>query len=93
MFELISNCGGGLWLISETNWWSVCEWNRVPCVYKKNLGVRVEESSKKPNNLAITFLYQGGQTEIVGVDVAQVNTCIQIHTHTHIWAKRFKVLF
>jgi len=36
------------------------------------LAVRVEESSKKPDYLAIKFLYQGGQTEIVGVDVAQV---------------------
>lgn len=50
------------------------EWSRVACVYKnRNLAVRVEESSKKPNYLAIKFLYQGGQTEIVGVDVAQVN--------------------
>ncbi|XP_028768070.1 expansin-like A2 [Neltuma alba] len=51
------------------------EYKRVPCVYKnRNLGVRVEESSKKPNYLAIKFLYQGGQTEIVGVDVAQVGS-------------------
>lgn len=46
---------------------------RVPCDYKnKNLAVRVEESSKNPNYLAIKFLYQGGQTEIVAVDVATV---------------------
>ncbi|KAL6965159.1 Expansin-like A1 [Sarracenia purpurea var. burkii] len=50
-------------------------WNRVPCDYtKKNLGVRVEEMSQKPNYLAVKFLYQGGQTEIVGVDVAQVGS-------------------
>ncbi|CAK9153923.1 unnamed protein product [Ilex paraguariensis] len=50
------------------------EYKRVPCDYKnKNLAVRVEESSQKPNYLAIKFLYQGGQTEIVAVDVAQVN--------------------
>ena len=50
-------------------------WSRVPCDYGRNLGIRVEESSQKRNNyLAIKFLYQGGQTEIVGVDVAQVNT-------------------
>jgi len=36
------------------------------------LAVRVEESSKNPDYLAIKFLYQGGQTEIVAVDVAQV---------------------
>ncbi|KAK4284898.1 hypothetical protein QN277_001669 [Acacia crassicarpa] len=51
------------------------EYKRVPCVYKnRNLGVRVEESSKKPNYLAIKFVYQGGQTEIMGVDVAQVGS-------------------
>ncbi|CAL5212466.1 unnamed protein product [Lathyrus oleraceus] len=51
------------------------EYKRVPCEYKKqNLAVRVEESSKKPDYLAIKILYQGGQTEIVGVDVAQVGS-------------------
>ncbi|KAL0422964.1 UNVERIFIED_CONTAM: Expansin-like A2 [Sesamum latifolium] len=48
---------------------------RIPCDYKdKNLAVRVEESSQNPNYLAIKFLYQGGQTEIVAVDVAQVGS-------------------
>lgn len=48
---------------------------RIPCEYKKqNLAVRVEEGSQKPNHLAIKFLFQGGQTDIVGVDVAQVKT-------------------
>lgn len=48
--------------------------SRIPCDYQKqkNLGIRVEESSRKPHYLAIKFLYQGGQTEIVAVDVAQV---------------------
>ncbi|KAJ0434429.1 putative rlpA-like protein, double-psi beta-barrel [Helianthus annuus] len=51
------------------------EYKRVPCDYKgNNLTVRVEESTKKPNYLALKFLYQGGQTEIVGVDVAQVGS-------------------
>ncbi|KAM7470969.1 hypothetical protein LguiA_009152 [Lonicera macranthoides] len=51
------------------------EYKRVPCDYKnKNLAVRVEEKSQKPNYLAIKFLFQGGQTEIVGVDVAQVGS-------------------
>lgn len=46
---------------------------RVACDYKnKNLAVRVEEISKKPDYLAIKFLYQGGQTEIVGADIATV---------------------
>ncbi|KAK7256929.1 hypothetical protein RIF29_30532 [Crotalaria pallida] len=49
------------------------EYKRVPCDYKNhNLSVRVEESSQKPNYLAITLLYQGGQTEIVAVYVAEV---------------------
>lgn len=51
------------------------EYKRVPCDYKnKNLAVRVEESSQKPHYLAIKLLYQGGQTEIVAVDVAQVGS-------------------
>ncbi|KAF7841683.1 expansin-like A2 [Senna tora] len=51
------------------------EYKRVPCEYKnKNLAVRVEESSKNPDYLAIKFLYQGGQTEIVSVDIAQVGS-------------------
>ncbi|GMG98831.1 hypothetical protein Nepgr_000671 [Nepenthes gracilis] len=49
------------------------EYKRIPCKYKgKYLAVRVEESSKKPNYLAIKILFQGGQTEIVAMDVAQV---------------------
>ncbi|KAJ8765039.1 hypothetical protein K2173_010515 [Erythroxylum novogranatense] len=48
------------------------EYKRVPCKYNRNLAVRVEESSQKPNYLAIKVLYQGGQTEIVAMDVAQV---------------------
>ncbi|KAL7118458.1 hypothetical protein ACP275_02G002700 [Erythranthe tilingii] len=52
------------------------EYKRVPCdEYKnKNLGVRVEESSQKPNYLAVKLLYQGGQTEVVAMDVAQVGS-------------------
>lgn len=50
------------------------EYKRIPCEYNTNLGIRVEESSQKPHYLAIKFLYQGGQTEIVAVDVAQVGT-------------------
>ncbi|XVF45629.1 hypothetical protein PTKIN_Ptkin02bG0221900 [Pterospermum kingtungense] len=51
------------------------EYKRVPCEYKnKNLAVIVEESSQKPKYLAIKLLYQGGQTEIVGMDVAQVGS-------------------
>ncbi|KAL8196561.1 hypothetical protein R6Q57_024856 [Mikania cordata] len=51
------------------------EYKRVSCDYKgKNLSVRVEESSDKPHYLAIKFLYQGGQTEIVAVDIARVGS-------------------
>lgn len=55
------------------------------------MAVRVEESSKKPDYLAIKFLYQGGQTEIVGVDVAQVhiicyiNICQMISCPKYYW--------
>ncbi|MBD4020218.1 hypothetical protein GUI04_14635, partial [Xanthomonas citri pv. citri] len=51
------------------------EYRRVPCDFKgKNLTVRVEESTQKPNYLALKFLYQGGQTEIVAVDIARVGS-------------------
>jgi hypothetical protein len=46
------------------------EYKRVPCEYgsRHNLSVRVE--GRAPGGLAIRFLYQGGQTDIVAVDVA-----------------------
>ncbi|CAO2815712.1 unnamed protein product [Amaranthus hypochondriacus] len=51
------------------------EYKRIPCDYKdKSLAIRVEESSKNPNYLAINILYQGGQTEIVAIDVAEVGS-------------------
>lgn len=51
------------------------EYKRVPCEYEgKNLSVRVEERSRAPGELALRFLYQGGQTDIVAVDVAQVGS-------------------
>ncbi|KAI9123956.1 hypothetical protein K1719_005256 [Acacia pycnantha] len=65
------------------------EYKRVPCEYKnKNLAVRVEESSQKPYYLAVKFLYQGGQTEIVAVDVAQVessNWSFMSRNHGAVW--------
>ncbi|CAL9154327.1 unnamed protein product [Musa hybrid cultivar] len=49
--------------------------SRIPCEYSnKNLSIRVEEKSKRPNSLTIKFLHQGGQTDIVAVDVAQVGS-------------------
>ncbi|KAI3736443.1 hypothetical protein L6452_15984 [Arctium lappa] len=65
------------------------EYKRIPCDYKgKNLAVRVEESTQKPNYLALKFLYQGGQTEIVGVDIAQVgssNWGFMSRNHGGVW--------
>jgi len=65
------------------------EYKRVPCDYKnQNLAVRVEEMSQKPNYLAVKFLYQGGQTEIVGVDVAKVgspNWTFMSRNHGAVW--------
>jgi len=48
---------------------------RIPCEYAKgrNLSIRVEEKSRRPSDLSIRFLYQGGQTDIVAVDVATVS--------------------
>ncbi|CAO2813677.1 unnamed protein product [Amaranthus hypochondriacus] len=51
------------------------EYKRIPCNYKgKNMAIRVEETSKNPGYLAIKILYQGGQTEIVAIDVAEVGS-------------------
>ena len=35
--------------------------------------MKVDKSSKYPDYLAVQFLYQGGQTDITGVEVAQVS--------------------
>ncbi|GAB2253130.1 hypothetical protein Droror1_Dr00005977 [Drosera rotundifolia] len=51
------------------------EYKRIPCDYKnQTLAVRVEDFSKQPGYLAIKILYQGGQTDIAGISVAQVGT-------------------
>ena len=56
----------------KESWWSNV--NSVPCEYKgQNMVVKVDKSSEYPYYLAVQFLYQGGQTNIVIVDVAQVN--------------------
>ena len=48
--------------------------DRVPCEYKgQNMVVKVDKSSEYPYYLVVQFLYQGGQMDIVIVDVAQVN--------------------
>nr|GME12758.1 expansin-like A2 [Ipomoea batatas] len=49
------------------------EYKNVACEHgTNNLAIRVEESSQRPSHLAVTFLNQGGQTEIIAVDVAPV---------------------
>ncbi|XP_042391881.1 expansin-like A2 [Zingiber officinale] len=51
------------------------EHKRIRCEYSgRNLSVRVEEKSRRPDYLAVKFLYQEGQTDIVAVDVAQVGS-------------------
>ncbi|XP_047043549.1 expansin-like A2 [Lolium rigidum] len=47
------------------------EYRRVPCEYARgrNLSVRAEARGA-PGGLALRFMYQGGQTDIVAVDVA-----------------------
>ncbi|PAN22287.1 hypothetical protein PAHAL_4G009100 [Panicum hallii] len=49
------------------------DFRRIPCEYKRNLVVRVEEGSRNPGQLAVRFLYQGGQTDIAAVEIAQAN--------------------
>ncbi|KFK30445.1 hypothetical protein AALP_AA7G262000 [Arabis alpina] len=65
------------------------QYRRVPCDYgNKKMQVRVEESSKKPNYLAIKLLYQGGQTEVVAIDIAQVgssNWGYMTRSHGAVW--------
>ncbi|KAG8092418.1 hypothetical protein GUJ93_ZPchr0012g19811 [Zizania palustris] len=51
------------------------EYKRIPCEYAgRNLSIRVEEKSRAPRELSIRFLFQGGQTDIVAVDVATVGS-------------------
>uniref|UniRef100_A0A7N0V8E1 Expansin-like EG45 domain-containing protein n=1 Tax=Kalanchoe fedtschenkoi TaxID=63787 RepID=A0A7N0V8E1_KALFE len=45
---------------------------------RQNLAVRVEDQARRHTYLAVKFLYQGGQTEIVGVDVYQGRTRTQV---------------
>lgn len=65
------------------------EYKRIPCDYKgQNLAIRVDESSHNPGYLAIKILYQGGQTEIVAINVAQVgspNWTFMSRNHGIVW--------
>lgn len=51
------------------------DFRRIPCEYKnRNLSVRIdEEGSRHPAHLAITFLYQGGQTDIAAVELSHAH--------------------
>ncbi|XP_037433272.1 expansin-like A1 [Triticum dicoccoides] len=69
------------------------EYKRVPCVYEgNNLSLRGEERSRAPSELAVTILYQGGQTDIVDVDVAPVGSSSSwtslTHDHGPAWSTR-----
>ncbi|GLJ49685.1 hypothetical protein SUGI_1054430 [Cryptomeria japonica] len=47
--------------------------DKIFCKYKgHNLSMKVDKSSRYPDYLAVEFVYQGGQTDIVNVDVPQV---------------------
>ncbi|KAJ3672358.1 hypothetical protein LUZ60_007079 [Juncus effusus] len=52
------------------------QFRRIPCEYNKNLSIRIEEMSQKPNHLAIKFLFQGGQTDIMAVELSQVGSSV-----------------
>ncbi|CAN8276811.1 unnamed protein product [Cochlearia groenlandica] len=65
------------------------QYQRVPCEYgSKKMSVRVEESSKKPSYLSVKILYQGGQTEVVAIDIAQVGSSrwgYMTRSHGAVW--------
>ena len=78
----------------HTNTLNVCLMDRllacrIPCDYKdKNLSILVEEESKRPSNLVVKFLYQGGQTDILAVDVAPVGSSewrFMTRVHGPVW--------
>ncbi|KAK1695651.1 hypothetical protein QYE76_012348 [Lolium multiflorum] len=46
------------------------EYRRVPCEYARGRNLSVRAEARASGGLAVRFLYQGGQTDIVAVDVA-----------------------
>uniref|UniRef100_A0A0A9GFZ1 Expansin-like EG45 domain-containing protein n=1 Tax=Arundo donax TaxID=35708 RepID=A0A0A9GFZ1_ARUDO len=66
------------------------EYKRIPCDYKdKNLSILVEEQSERPSNLVVKLLYQGGQTDIQAVEVAQVGSSdwrFMTRVHGPVWS-------
>ncbi|XP_073359285.1 expansin-like A4 [Aegilops tauschii subsp. strangulata] len=72
-FAALTTARGGGQLASLVDAAVDVDFRKIPCAYKgKNLAVRVEEtSSRDKGHLAVRFLYQGGQTDIVAVEVAR----------------------
>ncbi|KAJ1290865.1 hypothetical protein BS78_02G275700 [Paspalum vaginatum] len=66
------------------------DYKRIPCDYKdKNLSILVEEGSKRPSSLVVKLLYQGGQTDILAVDVAPVGSSewrFMTRVHGPVWS-------
>ncbi|XP_057833086.1 expansin-like A2 [Cryptomeria japonica] len=66
------------------------EYKRIPCEYPgKNMTVKIDKISNYPYFLAVQFLYQGGQTDIMGVEVAPVGTSnwkFMTRNHGAVWS-------
>ncbi|GLJ12222.1 hypothetical protein SUGI_0186820 [Cryptomeria japonica] len=66
------------------------EYKRIPCEYPgQNMTVKIDKISNYPYFLAVQFLYQGGQTDIVLVDVAQAgssNWKYMTRNHGAVWS-------
>ncbi|CAM0908650.1 unnamed protein product [Alopecurus aequalis] len=74
-FAAMTSHGGSDPLASQDSTVDV-DLRRIPCVYRdKNLSVKVEEATARGRgHLTLRFLYQGGQTNIAAVEVAQAVT-------------------
>ncbi|XP_057833056.2 expansin-like A1 [Cryptomeria japonica] len=66
------------------------EYERIPCEYPgQNMMVQIGKISSPPYFLAVLFQYQGGQTDILGVDVAQAgssNWKHMMHNYGAVWS-------
>lgn len=67
----------GIWKYKFVNLF-ICVWHEyyysIPCEYpRKNMSIKVDKSSNYPNYLVVEFLYQGGQIDIIGIEVSQVS--------------------
>ncbi|WVZ78428.1 hypothetical protein U9M48_026140 [Paspalum notatum var. saurae] len=75
--------GGGL--DNNNNVLLQVDFRRVPCEYKRDLAVQVVDPrgsriepgrARRRRQLAIRFLYQGGQTDIASVEIAQQQAAV-----------------